>query len=91
MEPSVAIFGTRSRPYLIFINEENNIISTIHFKTRQEINDIQYLFKQIKTTLMKNDFVTTCKQYIEILKMNITFEKIEKISKFQLRRILWKK
>ena len=61
---------------------------------------LQYILKQDKKSMMynilkaiqdeprKNDFVTTCKKYIETLKMNLSFKEIEKMSKFQLRKIL---
>ena len=67
---------------------------------KRKILFLQYILKQDKKSMIynilkaiqdeprKNDFVTTCKKYIETLKMNITFEEIEKMSKFQLRRIL---
>ena len=61
---------------------------------------LQYILKQDKESMMfrilkaieenpvKNDFVFTCKKYLEILKMNTTFEQLEKLSKIQLKKII---
>ena len=70
---------------------------------KRKILFLQYILKQDKKSMMynilkaiqdkpmKNDFVSTCKKYMETLKMNSTFKEIEKMSKFQLRRILMEK
>ena len=64
---------------------------------------LQYILKQDKHSMVynilkvtnenptKNDFVYTCRKYMEILKINVTFEELEKMSKIQLRNILHKK
>ena len=40
---------------------------------------------------VKNDFVLICKKYLENLKINLSFEKIAKLSKFQFNKILKEK
>ena len=40
---------------------------------------------------MKNDFVKTCRKYLGILKLNITFQEIEKLSKFKFTQMLKEK
>ena len=44
--------------------------------------------KAIQDDPVKNDFVSTCKKYLEVLKMKITFKEIAKMTKFQLKRVL---
>ena len=70
---------------------------------KRKILFLQYILKQDKKSMMynilkaiqdkpmKNDFVSTCKKYMETLKINSSFKEIEKMSKFQLRRILMEK
>ena len=44
------------------------------------------IFNVLKVTEehpMKNDFVLTCKKYLEKLKMSFTFEQIENMSEYQ--------
>ena len=52
---------------------------------------IYNVLKAIEENPVKNDFVLTCKKYLEKLKMTLTFEEIEKMSKFQLRKVLREK
>ena len=52
---------------------------------------IYKILKAIEENPIKNDFVYTCKKYIESLKMNITLEQIKNMSKFQLKKILKEK
>ena len=64
---------------------------------------LQYILKQNKESMvysvlkaieenpLKNDFVFTCKKYLENLKMKLSFKDIEKMSKLQLKRILQEK
>ena len=40
---------------------------------------------------MKNDFVFTCKKYLETLKLNISFDEIEKMSKYTFKKLLKEK
>ena len=46
------------------------------------------MFKAIEDNPIKNDFVFTCKKYLETLKINSTFDQLENMSKLQLKRIL---
>ena len=49
------------------------------------------IFKALEDNPMKNDFVSTCKKYLGILKLNITFQEIEKLSKFKFTQLLKEK
>ena len=49
------------------------------------------IFKALEDNPMKNDFVNTCKKYLGILKLDMTFEEIEKLSKFKFTQILKEK
>ena len=49
------------------------------------------IFKAIEENPVKNDFVNTCKKYLGILKLDMTFEEIEKLSKFKFTQILKEK
>ena len=40
---------------------------------------------------VKNDFVLTCKKYLETLDINLTFEEIAKLSKFKFNKLLKEK
>ena len=56
---------------------------------KQNKNSMIYrILKAIEENPIKNDFVFTCKKYLEKLKMNVTFDELEKMSKLQLRRML---
>ena len=46
------------------------------------------IFKAIEENPIKNDFVNTCKKYLEILKIKTGFEEIATISKIKLKQIL---
>ena len=52
---------------------------------------IYQILKAIEENPIKNDFVNTCKKYLKSLKMNITLEQIENMSKIQLKKILKEK
>ena len=64
---------------------------------------LQYILKQGKDTMIykilraieenpiKNDFVNKCKKYLELLKINITLDKIKNMTKLQLKKILKEK
>ena len=64
---------------------------------------LQYILKQGKETMIykilraieenpiKNDFVNKCKKYLELLKINITLDKIKNMTKLQLKKILKEK
>ena len=71
-----------------FLIMKRKILFLQYISKQDKKSMIYNVLKAIQNEPMKNDFVTTCKKYIETLKMNITFEEMEKISKFQLRRIL---
>ena len=49
------------------------------------------VLKAIKENPVKNDFVYTCEKYLKILKLNMTFEELESVSKLQLRKLLCEK
>ena len=49
---------------------------------------IYRIFKAIEENPVKNDFVFTCKRYLEVLKIDSTFEQLENMSKTKLRKIL---
>ena len=40
---------------------------------------------------VKNDFVFTCKKYLETLKLNLSFDEIEKMSKYTFKKLLKEK
>ena len=52
---------------------------------------IYKILKAIHDDPVKNDFVMTYKKYLEVLKMKITLEDIEKVTKYQLKRMLVEK
>ena len=64
---------------------------------KRKLMFLQYILKQNKKSMMfqilkaieedpsKNDFVVTCKKYLEKLEINKTFGLIEKMSKTQLK------
>ena len=49
------------------------------------------IFKAIEESPIKNDFVYTCKKYIEILRIERNFEEIATMSKNELRQMLKEK
>ena len=64
----------------------------LQYILKQDKNSMIYnVLKAIEENPVKNDFVLTCKKYLEKLKMTLTFEEIEKMSKFQLRKALKEK
>ena len=70
---------------------------------KRKILFLQYILKLDKKSMMynilrvieenstKSDFVLTSRKYLEILKMNLSFKELEKMSKYRLRRILREK
>ena len=67
-------------------------IMFLQYILRQEKNSMVYkIFKAMEDNPIKNDFVYTCKKYLEILKINTNFEEIGKMSKFTLKQILREK
>ena len=64
----------------------------LQYILKQDKNSMIYnVLKATKENPMKNDFVYTCKKYLEMLKIKTTFEEMEKMSKMQLRKMLSKK
>ena len=67
---------------------------------RRKLGFLQYILKQEKDSMIfnvlkvtsensvKNDFVFTCKKYLETLNINLTFDEIAKMSKFNFNKIL---
>ena len=67
---------------------------------RRKLGCLQYILKQEKDSMIfnvlkvtsenfvKNDFVFTCKKYLETLNINLTFDEIAKMSKFNFNKIL---
>ena len=52
------------------------------------------IFKVFKATCdnpLKNDFVKTCEKYLEILKINLTFEEISEMTKSRFKKIVKEK
>ena len=61
----------------------------LQYILKQNKESMMYrIFKAIEENPVKNDFVFTCKKYLETLKMNTTFEQLENLSKFQFKKIL---
>ena len=70
---------------------------------RRKLGFLQYLLNQEKDSMIynvlkatvenpvKNDFVLTCKKYLETLEINLSFEEIAKLSKFKFNKILKEK
>ena len=70
---------------------------------RRKLGFLQYILKQEKDSMMfqvfnatcensvKNDFVFTCKKYLETLKIKLTYEEIENMSKFSFNKMLKEK
>ena len=70
---------------------------------KRKIGFLQYILKQEKDSMVyqvlqatseksvKNDFVFRCKKYLEILKINLSFEEIAKMTKFSLNKLLKEK
>ena len=64
---------------------------------------LQYILKQDKNSMIfkilkateenpvKNDFVYTCKKYLQKLKLTLTLIEIKMMSKFKLRKLLKEK
>ena len=69
---------------------------------KRKLSFLQYILQQNKDTMLhqvfkatwdnplKNDFVMTCKKYLEVLEINLTFEVIQLLSKFSFWHILKK-
>ena len=67
---------------------------------KRKILFLQYILQQEKSSLiykvleatmknpLKNDFVDTCKKYLQILKMDLSFSEIENLSKWSLKKIV---
>ena len=67
---------------------------------KRKLGFLQYILKQNKDSMIykilkvttessvKNDFVYTCKKYLKTLNLEITFEEIEKMSKFSFKKLL---
>ena len=51
---------------------------------------LHQVFKATWDNRLKNDFVMTCKKYLEVLEINLTFEEIQLMSKFSFSQILKK-
>ena len=49
------------------------------------------VFKATEETSVKNDFVFTCKKYLETLKISLSFDEIENMSKFSFNKLLKEK
>ena len=70
---------------------------------KRKLSFLQYILQQNKDTMLhqvfkatcdnplKNDFVMTCKKYLEVLEINLTFEEIQLMSKFSFSQILKKR
>ena len=70
---------------------------------KRKLGFLQYLLKQNKDSMIykilqktnessvKNDFVYTCKKYMKTLNLEVTFEEIEKMSKFTFKKLLKEK
>ena len=70
---------------------------------KRKLGFLQYILKQNKDSMIykilkvtsessvKNDFVYTCKKYMKTLNLEITFEEIEKMSKFSFKKLLKEK
>ena len=64
----------------------------LQYILKQEKKSMVYrIFKAMEDKPIKNDFVYTCKKYLEILKIRTNFEDIGKMSKFTLKQILREK
>ena len=69
---------------------------------KRKLSFLQYILQQNKDTMLhqvfkatwdnplKKDFVMTCKKYLEVLEINLTFEEIQLMSKFSFSQILKK-
>ena len=73
----------------------------VRFKImKRKLGFLQCILKQNKESMMyqilkvtsessvKNDFVYTCKKYLKTLNLNLSFEEIEKMSKFSFKKLL---
>ena len=52
------------------------------------------IFKVFQATCddpIKNDFVNMCLKYLQILQINLSFEEIEKMSKFSFKKLVKEK
>ena len=49
------------------------------------------VFKATEESSVKNDFVFTCKKYLETLNISPAFEEIENMSKFSFNKLLKEK
>ena len=49
------------------------------------------MFKATQENSVKNDFVFTCKKYLEKLEINLSFEEIQKMSNFSFKKLLKEK
>ena len=70
---------------------------------KRKILFLQYILQQEKSSLiykvleatmknpLKNDFVDTCKKYLQILKIDLSFSEIENLSKWSLKKIVKEK
>ena len=67
-------------------------IMFLQYILKQNKNSMVYkIFKAIEENPIKNDFVNTCKKYLDILKIKTNFEGIAKMSKIKLKKILREK
>ena len=69
---------------------------------KRKLSFLQYILQQNKDTMLhqvvkatwdnplNNDFVMTCKKYLEVLEINLTFEEIQLMSKFSFSQIVKK-
>ena len=61
----------------------------LHYILKQNKESMIYkILKAIEENPVKNDFVFTCKKYLEKLKMNESFDELERMSKIELKKIL---
>ena len=52
---------------------------------------IYKILQKTNESSVKNDFVYTCKKYMKTLNLEVTFEEIEKMSKFTFKKLLKEK
>ena len=70
---------------------------------KRKMGFLQYILQQEKQSMIhqvleatkqnpvKNDFVQTCKKYLQVLNINLSFEEIAKLTKYQFKKIVKEK
>ena len=61
----------------------------LHYLLQQDKTSmISQVLKATRDNPIKNDFVKTCQKYLDYLGINLTFEQIEQMSKWKIKKLV---